>query len=550
MKKPLVILLIFILSINVSAQVVQSVEKNIDKLFIDWNSPNHPGGAVGVVQDGKMIFSRAYGLASLEYLVPNSTGMRFNIASVSKQFTAMGIVRLHLKGKLSIDDDVRKHIPELPDLGQTVTIRHMLHHTSGMRSLHSMLSLAGWRSDDSRTNMDLLRFMRHQKDLNFVPGDEYMYCNTGYILMAILIEKISGEKFSTWMKKEIFSPLGLNDTYVEDLYNRVVPNNATSYSGSKKRGFIREVEYWGYTGSGNVHSTIFDLLSWYKNYYMPQEGWGDAFSMMQTIDDLNNGQLNDYAFGVRVESYRSEKRISHSGSIGGFRAYACTFPDRKLEIVVLTNFSSSAAGEKVNSITNILLNKPVEEVSRFEMKTVKIDSSAFDKYAGIYSVNEDPDRQIEFFRKEATYFCKSTGQENLKLSAADRSTFFSNSQQIRIVFYDADIITYKMVQNGREYTGSKTVKYVPTIEDFNEFAGQYWSAELHTQYTFSVKSDQLLGFHTRHGEFRLENLRKDEYLCFTSFIRKITVSRDKDGRIAGFYVTNSRVRNLYFEKRK
>lgn len=549
MKKALLFFLIISISITAIGQWDDSAEKKIDQLFIDWNRPNHPGGAVGIVQDGKLIFSKAYGSASLEYLVPNATGTRFNIASVSKQFTAMGIVRLHLQGKLSVEDDVRRHIPELPDFGQIVTIRHMLHHTSGMRSLHSMLALAGWRGDDARTNEDLLRFMLDQRDLNFVPGDEYMYCNTGYILMAMLIERISGEKFPTWMKKNIFEPLGLYDTYVEDRYNRIVPNNATSYNGSKERGFVREVEYWGYTGSGNVHSTTLDLLKWYRNYYQPQEDWKDAFSMMLTVDDLNNGQLNDYAFGVRVESFRGEKRISHSGSIGGFRAYACTYPDRKLEIVILTNFSSSSTGGKVNSITNILLNKPVEEVKRFEMQEVNIDPSVFDKYAGTYTVNEDPDRQIEFFRKDDVYFYKSTGQGNVRLLAANLSTFFNNRQQIKIIFNETDKNTYTMNQRGREYTGLKTAKYMPTEKELREIAGQYWSPELHTVYTFSVKDDQLVGFHTRHGEFKIENLRKDEYLCRTSFLRKITVGRDKLGRITGLYVTNSRVRNLWFEKR-
>lgn len=549
MKKTLLFFLIFTFAFTASAQLDRSVEKDIDRLFIEWNRPNHPGGVVGIVQDGKLVYSKAYGLASLEYLVPNDTGTRFNIASVSKQFTALGIVRLHLEGKLSVDDDVRKYIPDLPDFGKTITLRHMLHHTSGMRSLHSMLALAGWRGNDARTNEDLLRFMLDQRDLNFVPGDEYMYCNTGYILMAILIEKISGEKFSTWMKKEIFEPLDLSDTYVEDRYDRVVLKNATSYNGSKERGFVREVEFWGYTGSGNVHSTMLDMLKWYRNYYRPQEGWENAFLMMQTVDDLNNGQLNDYAFGVRIESYRGEKRISHGGSIGGFRAYACTYPERKLEIVTLTNFSSSSAGGKVNSITNILLNKPVVGVTRFEMTAVKIDSSVFDKYTGTYTVNEDSDRQIDFFREEDSFFCRSTGQGRVRLLAANRSTFFNNRQQIKIVFDDSNKNTYTMVQRGREYSGSKTVKYVPSAKELIEIAGQYWSFELHTQYTFSVKDGQLVGFHTRHGEFRLENLRKDEFLCRTPFIRKITVERGNLGRITGLFVTNSRVRNLWLEKR-
>ncbi len=184
------------------------------------------------------------------------------------------------------------------------------------------------------------------------------------------------------------------------------------------------------------------------------------------------------------------------------------------------------------------------------MKAVKIDPSVFDKYVGTYSVNEDRDRHIEFFRKDDVYFCKSTGQGNVRLLAANLSTFFNNKQQIKIIFNDTDKNTYTMNQRGREYTGSKIVKYMPTAKELREISGQYWSPELHTQYTFSVKDDQLVGYHTRHGEFILENLRKDEFLCRTSFIRKMTVARDNLGRITGLFVTNSRVRNLFLEKRK
>ena len=549
MKKTLLLLLVILLSVSISAQMERSDERDIDQLFIDWNVPLHPGGAVGIVQDGRLIYSKAYGLASLEYLVPNTTGTRFNIASVSKQFTAMGIVRLELMGKLSVDDDVRKFIPELPDFGHTVTIRHMLHHTSGMRSLHSMLSLAGWRGDDARTNEDLLRFMLDQRDLNFVPGDEYMYCNTGYILMAILIERLTEENFSVWMKNNIFEPLGLYDTYVEDRYNRVVPNNATSYAGTRERGFAREVEYWGYTGSGNIHSITHDLLKWYRNYYRPQEGWEEAFSRMLTVDSLNDGSSNDYAFGVRVDFYKDEKRISHSGSIGGFRAYSCTFPERELEVVVLTNFSSSSSGGKANAIVDILLDKPAEEVAQFEMKAVNIDPAVFDKYTGTYTVNEDPDRLIDFIREEEAFFSQFTGQGRVRLSAADRTTFFNNKQQIKIVFEIAEKNTYTLSQRERTYTGTKTVKYVPTEKDLLEISGDYWSPELRTLYTFTVKEGRLVGYHTRHGEFNLINLKKDEYLCRASFARKFTVRRDEQGRVIGLYVTNSRVRNLWLERK-
>jgi len=258
---------IIALSQDISAQYGKAEIQKIDSLFISWNQPNHPGGSVGIMKEGKVIFSRAYGLASLEYLVPNTPDTRFNIASVSKQFTCMGIVLLHIQGKLSFDDDVRKYLPELPVFEDPITIRHLIHHTSGMRSLHALLEMAGWRGDDSRTNEDLFRFMKNQKDLNFKPGEEYLYCNTGYMLMADIIEKITEEKFAVWMHDNVFEPLEMINTYVEDDYSRVVPVNATSYYGSASHGFSRAVEYWGYVGSGNIHSTTNDHKQTGKKHF-------------------------------------------------------------------------------------------------------------------------------------------------------------------------------------------------------------------------------------------------------------------------------------------
>ena len=285
------------------AQLSEIQTEKIDSLFIDWTKSNHPGGAIGIMQNGEVIYSKAFGLASLEYQVPNTTETIFNIGSVSKQFTAMGIVLLHERGLLSIDDDIHKYLPDMPDFGHTITIRHMLHHTSGMRSLHAMLGLAGWRDDDSRTNEDLYRFMLKQKDLNFMPGDEYLYCNTGYMLMVNIIENVTKEKFPKWMKTNVFEPLGMSNTYVEDRYDRIVPNNATSYY-STGEGFFRAVEYWGYVGSGNVHSTTADLLIWLQNFSTPSTNWSSAFEMLKTTDELNDGSENNYAFGVSLDEFK------------------------------------------------------------------------------------------------------------------------------------------------------------------------------------------------------------------------------------------------------
>jgi hypothetical protein len=405
MKKICGVFLVFLFSVFAFGQLDATLEKKIDALFIDWNTPNHPGGAVGIVMDGRLVYSKAFGLASLEYLVPNTPGTRFNIASVSKQFTALGIVKLHLQGKLSVDDDVRNHIPELQDFGHTVTLRHMLHHTSGLRSLHALLSLAGWRGDDSRTNEDLMRFMREQKDLNFVPGEEYMYSNTGFILMAVLIEKLTGEDFPTWMKRE-----------------------------------------------------------------------------------------------------------------------------------------------KANAISDILFDHPEEQSPSFEMEAVEIDPSRLDLFAGTYTVNEDPERLIDIIKEKDALFFQSTGRGRVKLSPAGANVFFNNQQQLKIVFDESDETSYTMTQRGREYSGSKTVKFVPAEKDLMEIAGHYWSPELKTHYSFFVREGKLFGYHTRHGEFQVVPFQRDIYHCRSAPMSKITVERDSEGQITGLYLTNNRVRNLWVEK--
>jgi CubicO group peptidase (beta-lactamase class C family) len=203
------------LCLNSFGQINQEKVTQIDSLFTPWNTANHPGGTVLISIKGETVFSKAYGLASLEYNIPNTLNTRFNIGSLSKQFTAMGIVLLEEQNKLSFDDDIRKYIPELAPYDKTITIRHLLHHTSGIRDIHGLLGLAGWRPADLETNEDVYRVFKNQKDLNFNPGDELSYSNTGYIFLARIIEKVSGLTFEQWMKQNIFDPLGMKNTYVE-----------------------------------------------------------------------------------------------------------------------------------------------------------------------------------------------------------------------------------------------------------------------------------------------------------------------------------------------
>ena len=291
----LTLLAAIFLTSNCFSQINEEKIEQIDNLFTPWNTANHPGGTVLISQKGETIFSKAYGLASLEYNIPNTHNTRFNIGSLSKQFTAMGIVLLEEQNKLSIDDDIRKYIPELAPYDKTITIRHLLHHTSGIRDLHGLLGLAGWRPTDLETNADVYRIFKNQKDLNFNPGDELSYSNTGYIFLAKIIEKVSGLTFEKWMEQNIFDPLEMKNTYVEAQHDSIVADNATSYY--LRDEFKRAIEYWGYFGPGNMHSTAEDLNIWLQNFSTPTKEWESAFNKLLTKSPLNNGFKTSFGFG-------------------------------------------------------------------------------------------------------------------------------------------------------------------------------------------------------------------------------------------------------------
>jgi len=548
---------IIALSQDISAQYGKAEIQKIDSLFISWNQPNHPGGSVGIMKEGKVIFSRAYGLASLEYLVPNTPDTRFNIASVSKQFTCMGIVLLHIQGKLSFDDDVRKYLPELPVFEDPITIRHLIHHTSGMRSLHALLEMAGWRGDDSRTNEDLFRFMKNQKDLNFKPGEEYLYCNTGYMLMADIIEKITEEKFAVWMHDNVFEPLEMINTYVEDDYSRVVPVNATSYYGSASHGFSRAVEYWGYVGSGNIHSTTNDLLAWMTNFYHPQKDWEEAFQLMQSQGILNNGDTLDYAFGININKYKGNRRISHGGSIGGYLSLIQAFPDHELNIAILTNFPSSNIGSKLNRISNILLNLDADVepvlITDDSIPSKLLSNEELVIFCGHYW-NEKSRYARKIYLKDDTlrYFRPESAES--KLIPVGDNTF----QMSNVAFVIR--VSFEILPNKRRVMIVQVDDDDPIISEsydppeitsglLNSYTGRYYSPELDTHYSLYVQGDSLLmGNQSRHGDFEIRIIREDDLEGKLRVFRGIKVKRDKKKRILGLLVSNGRVRNLWFVK--
>jgi len=526
------------------AQLTQEQRYEINQLFEDWIAPNHPGGAIGIMQDGELIFSEAYGLASLEYLVPNTTETLFNIASVSKQFTAMGIVMLEQQGKLSLTDPITKHLPDLPEFANKITIAHMLHHTSGLRSLHAMLGMAGWRGDDTRTNEDLYRFVKLQKALNFEPGDEYLYCNTGFILAGLIIEKITQQDLPSWSKENIFEPLGMIHTYLEDKPNRVVKQNATSYDYNNGV-FDRAVEYWGYTGSGNIHSTTRDLLLWAKNFYSPKAGWEKAFERMQLTENFNSGVLNTYALGVNVNEYKGNKRIQHGGSIGGFRSNLCTFPEEKLSVVILSNSSKYSVGYLINTMADLLLPS-VQEPNKLQTTDMP-PKNILQNYVGSFWDEKHKNwLHIRLEKDSVIYLNVDRRQDILIPIGENKFMAIGNSNEIYI-FKSKDTLEL-IVGSGVTHTYSRYERIKSEDIEHSEYLGEYYSPELQTSYYLEEQDGELIAYHSRHGALSLSPIKKDTFRGSYP-LGVVELERGKRNKITGFRATNGRVRNLWFEKK-
>jgi len=325
-----------------AAQGAQSAverSRRVDEVFRQWHSPDSPGAAVLVIDNGQVVHARGYGMANLEHGVPNRTDTVFDIASVSKQFGAMAIALLEADGRISLDDDVRKHIPELPDFGHRITLRHLVHHTGGIRDWPGTLAIGGWNFEDVMSFSQILRMAYHQRDLNFVPGDAHVYSNTGYNILAEVVARVSGKSFRAFCDERIFRPLGMTHTHFHDDHTEVVANRAESYRPAADGRFRRAVSNLTALGSSSLFTTVDDLAKWIDNFHSPAPAVGGSavIARLHERGRLNNGTTIAYAFGQSVSEYRGLRTVSHTGSWAGYRSVLQRFPDQKFAVGILGN---------------------------------------------------------------------------------------------------------------------------------------------------------------------------------------------------------------------
>jgi CubicO group peptidase (beta-lactamase class C family) len=364
------------------AQAPDDFASKVDAIFASWDSTATPGCAVGLSDQGRIVLERAYGMADLEHLVANRPDTIFEAGSVSKQFTAAAVLLLAQEGRLSLDDEARKYVPELPHDGTPLTIRNLLQHTSGLRDWGNIAAMAGWpRTTRVHTHAHVLDIVSRQRALNFEPGTDWSYSNTGYNLAAIIVSRVSGVPFPEFTRTHIFEPLGMTRTSWRDDYQRIVRDRALAYQ-VRDGAFEQDMPFENVFGNGGLLTTAGDLLRWNTNFETARVG-GPAFvKLEQTPGTFKDGRRFDYAYGLFVREYRGERDISHSGSTAGYRAHLLRLPDLGVSVSVLCNVTSGSASRYAYQVADAYLGDRLKPA--VQPKGVDLPDAVLQARTGLY----------------------------------------------------------------------------------------------------------------------------------------------------------------------
>ncbi len=523
----------------------------VDSIFAEWNASGRPGASVAVLKDGEIVLERGYGSAQLEYEIPITPSTVFHVASVTKQFTAAGIVLLAQRGALSLEDDIRAHLPELPDLGRPVTVRQLIHHTSGIRDQWELLTMAGWRMDDVITKEHILRMMGRQRELNFEPGSEHLYSNMGYTLLAEIVERVGAKPFPAWMKDNVFDPLGMSRTHLHDDHQHVVRDRAYSYGRGGDGEWRNAVLSYANAGATSLFTTAGDLARWLRNYETGQVGGPGFATQMRERGVLNNGDTIPYAFAIVRGQQRGRTTWSHGGADAGFRSIVLHIPEARLGVVVLSNEASFNPGRLAAAVADVYLGGTPPVVQQAPASptaaAVVVPPRLLDAYAGLYDVmNLGPVRLV---RRGTTLAAEVRG-ETVELAAESDSTFraVGPALRIRVTRANDEVSGILLLAGGQELRGTRLRAPPLTPADLERYAGSYYSPELDTVYRIVVEEGRLVARHQRNRDIPLTVTEPDVFSSGAFFFRTVRFTRSDAGAIDGFRLTGGRVRDLRFER--
>ena len=529
-----------LLSVAAFAQEIPT--QKVDQIFTVYDKPGSPGCSLGVIRNGDFVYRKAYGSASLELRVPLSPQSVFYMGSVSKQFTAAGIVLAAEQGYLSLDDDVRKYIPELPDYGHVITLRQMIHQTSGFRDFFSLLDLSGHNVADFNSPEDIFKIVVRQRGLNNIPGDEWIYSNTNYFLLGIVVKRATKKSLSEFAAENMFQPLAMFHTLFYDDHTLVVPGRVAGYDSAPHDSFRVD---WSTTyevvGGGGLMSTVDDLLLWDRNFYANRLGKGTLVREMQTPGVLNNGNNISYAMGLDLGSYRGLPIVEHGGGLFGYRTELLRFPEQKFSVICLCNIATAEPENLARQVADIYLSNTLQPGASALNLSSKGDFPDPAAFAGKYL---DPRTHLIYT------FTASNG--NLMAWGAVLRRINANQ------FYDlgSNVITFesskgtmhaKLDLKGETYfSGSRIQELHLGKPVLASYTGQFRSTELDTVYGLSLEKDILTLRNRDNQPQNLTPIAQDEFDA--GDFGRLVFERDSGGRVFGFRVFTQDARGIAFRK--
>ena len=520
-------------------KVVAGAERAFEKITKAYVAPA-PGCAAAVSLNGETVFEKAFGLAELEHNVPNTPQTIFESGSVAKQFTAAAIVLLQQEGKLSIDDPVRKYIPELPEYGAPLTIRHLLNHTSGIRDWGTVLALTGAGRGDRVISQDLaLDVITHQRALDFTPGAEYSYSNSNYNLAAIIVERVSKQKFPAFVEERLFKPLGMKNSSWRDDYQRIVPGRAQAYSRQGNGPWRLNMPFMNVYGNGGMLTTVGDWMKW--NAMLDSKSLGAPLvDALETRGVLNDGRKIIYALGLEVSTYKGLKDVSHGGATAGYQTFLARYPDNKVSIAVMCNGTSPSAGGIAANITDEIFGLPSESL---RTDSAKVSEDELKKFVGLW-------------RHEKTHapgrFVVENGVSRFggaRLVPIGGGQFVAGDNKLKFILdKDGKPTSAEFIDSNGEVSRFVPEQlWTPTAEELASFKGDWFSDEAGATVTFAVDADKGFIKQRPATSLPLQPLYKDHFIAQGNVV---WFTRDKDGKVNGMHVGASRMRDMPFVRVK
>jgi CubicO group peptidase (beta-lactamase class C family) len=553
--------MVFGLTAAVSGTEAPDISSRIDPLFAWCSEPGLPGAAVSVIQDGEVVFSKGYGLANLELDVPITPESVFYLGSVSKQFVAASIVLLEQEGKVSLDDDIRKYVPELPDYGTPITIRHLVHHTSGIRDYLELMGLAGLPLGTFHDNDGIVEMLARQKATNFPPGERHLYSNSGYLLLAVIVEKASGKSLREYAQEKIFEPLGMKNTHFHDDYMHLIPNRASGYFPGPNGTYRNFLSTFDRVGSGGVFSSVQDLYRWDQNFYSGKVGGEKFLARIHEVGKLNDGEELTYAFGLVIGERKGLRVVEHGGALGGYRANLVRFPDERFSVVVLSNVSVAQPAALAMQIADLYLADRYTEPGGKEAasgakveppRIVDVPAQELERVTGLYW-NADSSYSRRIYVNDSGVLIYSRGaQSETRLGplGGDRFRMLGVPVEVEVAFRGVrEGKAAEMVVTVGDDDPVVSAAYQPvdvTPESLTPYAGTYHSEELLVDYELFVREGGLMALGPGGEEIPLTPGIEDVFTVDGTAVR---FTRDGD-KIDGFVLDTGRVKDLLFDRKQ